>query len=211
MKKTTKSTTTIVDTYHLSKDIKVDVTTINGEESKRMLRYTGKNLHGYGLKPIYKFDRTTLNKENPFHVNKWPTSGEITDIGDISMDDIIFSQVSTHSLFELDKSPIPLILPMDYIQCNIENFWYDLEKLRDYLKGHENVVSCSEILDIPYYNAGENRNKYLEVQVLPKKEWLVEYYAGGGKGQFLEHLSCPYSPKGDYLDIDQFKIRNNHD
>ena len=45
-------------------------------------------------------------------------------------------------------------------------------KLRDYLLTKSNIVSVSEILEIPYYNVSRGCNKYIKVLVLPDSETI---------------------------------------
>lgn len=165
-------------TCHISKEIKAVYDFKNGKLISKDLIYTGPKLYGYSLSPVYKLDIKNLKNYNPFTSNNWEMGIDIPDDPElISLDDIIYCQSASHSFFNLDKTPIPMVYDARYFNNGyFNNKYYKLKELREYLQSHPNVIEVSEILDIPYYNAECNCNKYLNVKIYPEVEWLIDKY-----------------------------------
>jgi hypothetical protein len=206
-KKTSRKTVTVVETYHLTKEIKYCIETVNNKEKKRFLKYTGKKHNDYELKPIYKEDLSLLETTNPcWNDFDWLKGDELPGVEDIDVSKIIYSQFSTHSFFDQNKEPIPVYHLGSYLTGHISNQYYDLEELKKYLDTHPNVTNVSEILEIPYYNYDEDigQTHHIEVGILPTIECLKkapEMHYGSKSAVFGE----PWVKNGyDFLGIKKF-------
>lgn len=217
-KKTSVKVNTQTDTYHLTDELKYRIHFKNGKETGRDLHYTGKKHNGYELRPMYKEDISLLKSWNPcwgenetINGYKWLEEDTLPDINDIDISKIIYLQFSTHSFFDINKEPIPVVLHGDYICECLNDYFYDLNELSKYLKNHPNIVKCSDILDIPYYSKGPNKTKYIDVLFLPTLEMYKKVYA-------LSNFSTddfwykPYNESTfDFLGIKQFVKRTELD
>jgi len=215
IKKKITTTITLVEDYILSKNIGYKRTFINDELISNVLYYKGSNINGYSLTPLFKSNSELeiLKVHNPFWGKSeelnidgytWLEQKELPNPEDINLEDIIFSQGSTHNFFDINFDPIPVVIRGDYIEANLNNAKYDLKKLKDHFDSHPNIVKCSEILDIPYYNSGEDSGtKYLQVLVYPEIEWLKDIYA---KDKNTRYVFTPYyiDSHPDYLNMRQF-------
>jgi len=209
MKKTTKTTIIKVDTYKLTQDINYIIEYVDGVESYRILKYVGKKLNGYPLSPVYGVDLSILQKTNPF----WDTNCWVEEIlpkpEDIDISKIIYCQTATHLFYDLNKEPIASVFKGDYIEAKLNNKYYDLEKLRKHLLKKPNVVSVSEILNIPYYNSDGGCTKYIEVLVFADSEILKK--GSYDHSQKNKIFGVPWEKDGeDYLNIKQFLIRSEY-
>lgn len=211
MRKTTKNTITEVITYHLTENIKYDITVINNKEKSRNLRHVGKNIYEYQVQPLYKKDISLLKSWNPFWGKskegidgyKWLEGDKLPEPQDIDINNIILIQRSRQSFYTLNKEPIPVVVHGDYIEANLRSNIYKLKELRDHFLNHPNIISCSEIRDVPYYNNDSGVEKYLDVLVYPEKEW-VQYLLDNEKGR--NEIFTPYynNEAIDFLNIRQF-------
>ena len=227
MKKTTVTTIIQTDTYKLTNEIKYIKTYRNKKLVSKELKYTGKKIREYDVSVLYKEDISLLKTWNPFWGSRPKEDNKISGYGwvsndfktlpkpeDINVDNLILAQFATHSFYKLDKTPIPVVINGNYIEAGLNNENYDLVKMREHLLKHPNVVSCSEILDIPYYNAERGKDKCIEVLVYPTVEVLQNDYTENKKYcNLTEHIfGSPWRKDGhDFLNIKQFSkyLKNN--
>lgn len=218
MKKLKKTVTTtivktVIEQYALAKDLLYVRTIVNDRDVSNRLEYRGKNINAYHIQPMYNPDLSLLKVWNPF----W---GENKELGlnkdyswfkfelpenpeDIDIKDVIYVGSASHSFFDINLDPLPVVIRGDYIEASLHNKSYRLKELKEYFDSHPNIVSCSEILEIPYYNADNGRSKYLDVLVLPEKEWLIDMYAN--KKSRREVFTSTYDTSHpDYLNTRQF-------
>lgn len=189
MKKTSKTTITKTEivTYHLTKEVVYQITIVNDVETQRALVYRGKNIHNYPVSAVYKEDASLLKYWNPFWGDRTiqdersnENSGyswfndKLPEPEKIDVKKIILAQGASHRFYDLNHNPIPVVFRGDYIEASLSNEHYDIDKLQKHLKSHKNIVFCSEVLNIPSFNAGQNKNLYIEVLVYPEKKWLEE-------------------------------------
>ncbi len=218
MKTTKKKTVTETITYHLTDEIKYVKVITNNKETSRDLYYTGNNLYDYGLKPLYNKDLSILKVHNPywgkrsgFNDETWFDKVNLPEPEDIDLTKIIFGQSARFAFFTLDKKPIPVVVNGDYIEANLNNHFYDLEKLREYLLKHKNVIKCSEILDIPYYNAGDsNGTKYLSVTIYPNSKILQKGYDNKLSDKDVVFYKPYIIGSEDFLKIKKFVINSDY-
>jgi hypothetical protein len=207
IKKTSTKTIVVRDIYHLTDEIKYVVDFKNGKETGRHLQYKGKSHFGYELNPIYKKDLSLLKTTNPYWGKyDWFETDKLPSPENIDLKNIIFVQGSTHMFFDIKKNPIPVVHKGDYIGANFDNGHYDLDKLRKHLLKHKRVVSVSEILDIPYYNSENGKDKYIDVLVLPDSKTIQK----GLENKWTRDETCfgkYYDKNGfDYLGIKKFLL-----
>lgn len=216
MEVTKKKSIEEVHTYHLTPEVKYVKEFTSGKEKKRYLKYIGSELYNYELRPLYDKDLTVLEYWNPCWGEgdvskpgyKWLDNNELPEPEDIDLSKIIFLQFPRHAFFTLDKRPIPVVKQGGYIQADLNNKFYDLKKLRDYLLTHDRVKEVSEILDIPYYNSNSNCDKYISVLVLPTEEVLQMGYEKNDRDLIFHK---PYIPDSyDFLGIKQFVINTEY-
>ncbi len=199
-------TKTVTEKYTLSENLLYIRTIVNDKDISNRLEYKGGNINGWPVQPMYKPDLSLLKIWNPF----W---GENKELGlnkdyswfkfevpetpeDIDLKDIVYIQNASHTFFDINFEPIPVVIHGDYIEASLDNERYHLKELKQHLDKHPNIVKCSEILGIPGYNSSENRNQYLGVLVYPEKEWLIDLYSNGGRMSNIFNR--------DYLKINQF-------
>ena len=216
MKKTSRKITHVIDTYHLTKDVKYVIETKNGKESARFLKYTGKKHYDYELVPIYKENLDILSITNPCwgldDGFEWLEGDKLPEPLDIDLTKIIFKQFSTHMFYDINKKPIPVVVKTDYCDGLLNDYFYDLGKLRLYLLEHPNVVSVSEMIKNPYYADSESfGNNHLVIFALPSSE-LIQKYLDKNVGQLNSFVfGEPYDKKsGDYLNIKKFVINEKY-
>lgn len=193
--------------YTLPNDIEYIMEYIDGVEQKRYLKHVNpKACNGKRLSAQYrgKDFSTCIKKYNPFVYNhKW--YGELPNVDQIDMDQIVLVHNDDHSIYDINLNPIPIIQHLDYIQAGLHNNKYDLEKVYKKLQNHPNVVSCSKILDIPFYNSEKYQDKYLQVEVIPdvkvykQKEQLKKLR---GPDEYI----CIVKLIIDWLDLKEFEI-----
>lgn len=217
MRKTKTTTVTEHTRYHLSKELKYDITVNAGVECGRHLIYTGKEHFGYAMYPAYDFDTSILKTKNPYHADSDMIYElkKLPDPEDIDLNKITYQQGCTHMFYDVNKRPLSVVVRGDYMDACLNNRYYRLSDLRDHLLKRSDVVSVSEILDIPYYNAEEDYNQYLDVVVYPSEEAidkLIEIYARWPRIQLKDvvfgHLG-EWVDGYDYLDIKQFSKEPN--
>lgn len=211
--KLTKQKTLIeTHTYHLTDEIKYVKEFVNGKLKEKELRYTGKNLNKYSLLPLYNFDLEILKKWNPFwgkdQINGYDgykalEQKDLPEPEEMDITKLIYCQSSTHEFYDINKEPIPVVEHGNYIEAGLHNVNYNLTRLRQHLLNHPNVVHCSEILDIPYYNCSGGRSQYLDVLILPTKEVLMKQ---DKENHYDNIFYKPYVKNSDFLKIKQFWI-----
>ncbi len=179
MKPTSSKKTTIVENkYRLNDDLVYIETFSNDKLSSKELKYVGKLIDkDYNFLPLYNTSLDILKKTNPFWWNDKAIceqffKNKLPPVDKIDVNKVIYACSWNHSFWDVNKEPIPVVQHVDYIDGGISNQHYDLEKLVIYAKQHPNIVKCSNILDIPYYNAEKYKNKYLDMYVLPAVEML---------------------------------------
>ncbi len=213
MKSTKTVTTTIVEEYNISKNLKYVRTIVNDEHVSNKLHYTGKSISKYSITPLWKPDTSMLKVWNPFwgenkelELNKdynWFNQDGLPEPDDINIEDIIYIERASHTFFDSNLEPLPVVIHGDYIEANLNNKNYYLDKLKEHFKTHPNIVKCSDILNIPYYNAGNSSGtQYLDVLVYPNKEWLKTLYIN--KKSIYEVFTQRWDKNYDFLEIRQF-------
>jgi hypothetical protein len=199
-------------TYHLTDEIKYVKEFVNSKEKKRFLKYTGRKIYGYDLTPLYDKDISVLQKWNP----SWG-SGDGTNVGyeffeqkvlpepeDIDVNKIIFSQFARHAFFDINKEPIPVVVMGDSCRCHLDNYFYHLDELKKHLDTHPNVVYCSDIYDIEYYNATSYRDKQIRVLILPTVNELKMAYTSKINLDDVVFYKPYIADDYDFLNIKQF-------
>lgn len=206
MRVTNKKQVNVTRTYHVSNNIKADFLFTNGKFKSTALRYYGKEHYGYGLTPVYKFDRNLLLTTNPFwghgDYKELDTKYTEDDIKASTNADYTLAQSASHMFFDENLKPLPCVIHADYVSNGmLSDKYYDLHKLREYLQSHPNVVSVSERIDMPYYNS-DCGNYYLRLKYVAEGDWQQEMLE---KGQLKDYITGrPYAPEPDFLKIHQF-------
>ena len=103
-------------------------------------------------------------------------------------DDILYVLVRTYdfTIRDMDEKLIPLPIALNYIEGCLDNKHYDLDKVLGIIKANSSHfatmdgddASLIKIEDIPYYNADENRNKFISCKYLPTDEEYNEFVYG---------------------------------
>lgn len=215
-----KSTVHDTWTYKLTNEINYVKKFVNSVEKERELIYKGPKLYKYELKPLYNKDLSILKSHNPCWGNSqdesigydWLKNSNLPEPEDIDISKIIYLQFASHSFFNLDKSPIPVVINGDYIEAHLNDYFYDIKKLKEHLSNHSNIIECSDILNVPYYNEGGSSGyQYLSVLVYPTVEILEKAYELKQSPKDLIFYK-PYHPDSiDFLNIKQFAIRTTYD
>jgi hypothetical protein len=211
LKKKTKTTVTVEEDYILSKTIGYKRIYTNNKLVSNTLYYKGAKVNGYNVIPMWKPDLDFLKKWNPYWgeykktgLNKdysW-FNQNLPEPQDIDIKEIILCQSASHSFFELNLDPIPVVIIGDYIEAGLNNVNYHLKELKTHFETHKNIVECSDILDIPYYNVGKScGSKYLHVIVYPEAKWLKELYTNK---QSRHNIFTKSYLESDYLEMLQF-------
>ena len=107
---------------------------------------------------------------------------------DVKVDDAdtVYVLVRTFdiSLRDMDENLIPLPIGLNYIDGNLNNKHYDLDKVLEIIKANPSRfvtsdggdASLIEIQNIPYYNADKDRTKFINCKYLPTDEEYKEYF-----------------------------------
>ena len=107
---------------------------------------------------------------------------------DIKVDDAdtVYVLVRTYdiSLRDMDENLIPLPIGLNYIDGNLNNKHYDLDKVLEIIKANPSRfvtsdggdASLIEICNIPYYNADKHKTKFINCKYLPTDEEYKEYF-----------------------------------
>ena len=191
----TKTETLITNVYQLNnifslvEYIKDDIIT------NRTILYTGKKLkkleylHPTLVNDIF-FD--SIKIINPFTIDIKDYKQDLLsiDLNKIDITKIVIIYTSGHLLFNHNEELLPTIYYIDYIDGSINNKYYNLEKLLPYLMEHKDVLKYENIkkyyefkeekylniIDIPYYNADDDKNKYIKFFVLPEQKWMNDTF-----------------------------------
>ena len=103
-------------------------------------------------------------------------------------DDMVYVLVRTYdfTIRDMDEKLIPLPISLNYIDGNLDNKHYDLDKVLEIIKANPSRFVTSDggdaslikICDIPYYNADDDRTKFIDCKYLPNDEEYSEYVYG---------------------------------
>ena len=103
-------------------------------------------------------------------------------------DDMVYVLVRTYdfTMRDMDEKLIPLPISLNYIDGNLDNKHYDLDKVLEVIKDNPSRFVTSDggdanlikIHNIPYYNADEDRTKFIDCKYLPTDEEYSEYVYG---------------------------------
>ena len=109
---------------------------------------------------------------------------------DVKVDDAdtVYVLVRTYdfTMRDMDEKLIPLPISLNYIDGNLDNKHYDLDKVLEIIKANPSCFVSSDggdaslikIQNIPYYNADEDRTKFIDCKYLPTDEEYKEYVYG---------------------------------
>lgn len=102
--------------------------------------------------------------------------------------DMVYVLVRTYdfTMRDMDEKPIPLPISLNYIDGNLDNKHYDLDKVLEVIKDNPSRFVTSDggdanlikIHNIPYYNADEDRTKFIDCKYLPTDAEYSEYVYG---------------------------------
>ena len=102
--------------------------------------------------------------------------------------DMLYVLVRTYdfTIRDMDEKLIPLPISLNYIDGNLDNKHYDLDKVLEIIKANPSRFVTSgggdarhvKIHNIPYYNADEDRTKFIDCKYLPTDEEYSEYVYG---------------------------------
>lgn len=170
--------TTVVEKYEIdpSSPIRVSRSIINGKEGKFFIY--GEGPHKSRITVVKPEFWDYIRTKNPFQERDarvcWDEYGEgFSTLDEVEQawkaGNIIYNYSAGHMIFALNGDPIPLALHLDYIRTILSNQYLDLDKALALLKEHPWVVNKNdlEIKDIPYYNAENDRNRTITVNLLP--------------------------------------------
>ena len=103
-------------------------------------------------------------------------------------DDMVYVLIRTYdfTIRDMDEKLIPLPISLNYIDGSLDNKHYDLDKVLEIIKANPSRFVTSDggdaslikICDIPYYNADEDRTKFIDCKYLPSDEEYSEYVYG---------------------------------
>lgn len=106
-------------------------------------------------------------------------------VGEISSTDMVYVLVRTYdfTLRDMNEKLISLPITFDYTDGYLDNEHYDLDKVLEIIKANPSHfvtvngddASLIKIENIPYYNADENKTKFINCKYLPTDEEYNEY------------------------------------
>ena len=115
-------------------------------------------------------------------------------VDEISGTDMVYVLVRTYdfTLRDMDEKLIPLPINLNYIDGCLDNEHYNLDKVLEIIKANPsrfvNVdggdASLIKIENFPYYNAGENKTKFIDCKYLPTAEEYNEFVYRGRDDYF---------------------------
>jgi hypothetical protein len=136
-----------------------------------------------------KFGTPILVKSNFFDIikTKNPFSGTYKSFDDFEisnpkLDDVnkyqmVLFYFDGHEIFDVDFNIIPLIKTFDYCgSYYINNKYLKLKEFGTYLKTRKDIISVSNIEDIPYYNCDDDIDKTITFSILPEKDEYTKMY-----------------------------------
>lgn len=133
-----------------------------------------------------------------------------------------------HSLTLLDGTVISKAFNYNYINSNLDNSKYDLEKVADILSKRDDILflnkktdkflqspltdeQCSNLIqEIPYYNAEEDKKEYLNFFVSLPQEKFDQMIVDIGKG-YSSYQAFSYILEHDLLGIKSAKLVNKEE
>ena len=102
--------------------------------------------------------------------------------------DMVYVLVRTYdfTMRDMNEKLIPLPISLNYIDGNLDNKHYNLGKVLEVIKANPSRFVTSDggdanlikIHNIPYYNADEDRTKFIDCKYLPTDEEYSEYVYG---------------------------------
>lgn len=116
---------------------------------------------------ILRFDGWNWNET---HLSEHPYDDFVSKV--VTRKNFVKLDFCSHMAFDLKGNPIPIAIPMDYIEAQLNNRYYNLDKLLKIFLSLErtDIVVHGGIKDIPYYNSEPGRDKYLAVTWTPTKQ-----------------------------------------
>lgn len=124
--------------------------------------------------------------------------------------DLFKLNYSFHYIYDLEENLIPLFISLNKPMYLLNNKDYNLEKIQDLLKNDERIISTFKesayqkelsnknnviITNIPYYNAENDKDKYIDIGFAPTNEdWnmilnLANKYNQVKKSGYIPNLS----------------------
>jgi hypothetical protein len=82
-------------------------------------------------------------------------------------------------MYDIEGKPICRAIHFDYINSHIDNSSFYLKKVLKYLRSHKKVKNA-EIIEIPYYNQQEGRERGIEFTYLPGEKEFQKIAKMGG-------------------------------
>lgn len=118
---------------------------------------------------------------NPYTYLKEIENKDIKNKKDYNLYNI---SVCDHTLRDLNDNILPQAIYFDYMSAGMDNKYYDLNLVLEILKKRTDIEFIQEkeinknieitkepkILNIPYYNSSDSRNKYLKFKWMPSNE-----------------------------------------
>ena len=149
---------------------------INVADDKKKVPYTVMSIPSGDLEKLKKGEVHFSHYDFPYDV-------KVDDDADT-----VYALVRTYdfTMRDMDEKLIPLPISLNYIDGNLDNKHYDLDKVLEIIKANPsrfvtsggNDASLIKIHNIPYYNADEDRTKYIDCKYLPTDEEYSEYVYG---------------------------------
>ena len=149
---------------------------INFVDDKKKVPYTVMSIPSGDLEKL---------KNGEVHFSHYDFPSSIEDNTDT---DMLYVLVRTYdfTIRDMDEKLIPLPISLNYIDGNLDNKHYDLDKVLEIIKANPSRfvtsggadASLIKIHNIPYYNADEDRTKYIDCKYLPTDEEYREYVYG---------------------------------
>ena len=145
---------------------------INVADDKKKVPYTVMSIPSGDLEKLKKGAIHFGNYDFPWGIEE--------NLGD----DMVYVLVRTYdfTMRDMDEKLIPLPISLNYI----DEKYYDLDKVLEIIKANPSRfvtsggadASLIKIHNIPYYNADEDRTKYIDCKYLPTDEEYWEYVYG---------------------------------
>lgn len=144
------------------------------------------------------------------------------DYKNLNFEYIILVHNVNKVLFNYKETILSIPYIGDYIYGKFNNEHYQLKKLNEHLIKHPNIIKdfknfelgiyFNKIIDVPVYDNKNNRTKYINVLILPKKEIYRNMYDKVKDNRFwardLQNLVLGNGNQNnemDHLNINQFR------
>lgn len=164
-------------------------------------------------------------------LNKHIFEGDLSRIEEYDPKNILLVNYSNYVFFDHKEKIYPAIYCGNYTEGNIDNEYYHIESLLEYIKKHKNVIKdlsdfqFDKVFDngylnltlVPYYNNESGNKKHFNFFILPEQKKLQKIY-----DQLMEEkqefwsiklkeaiLGKPYGDDPEYLNIKRFR-KNPH-